>query len=363
MAKKASPWFWEARGGWYVTLHGKQHRLGEHPEGVPTPEKSQKTGRWNSPQQIDAAFRRLLDGGQAVEPAGGDTVVEILDDFITWCKEHRAPFTAERYEEFCQDFVTFHPEGGLKLGALSVRNVSSKHVTLWLAARTSWGPTTKRNAITALQRGFNWACKNRGLDRNPIRGMEKPEAKTRTGIVTSDEFETLLKAIPDQRFQDLLIVSYDSGGRPFEVKELEARHCQLDKHRAVIPKDEAKGRKHPRTIYFPTERSLLIIRRLCEKFPEGPLFRNRLARKWTALAVKCRMEDLDHVLGRRVRHYDLRHSFVTRKIVSGVDSHVVAKLAGHRDTKMIDQVYSHVADDYEFMLQQASKDIDQKKNP
>jgi hypothetical protein len=25
-----------------------------------------------------------------------------------------------------------------------------------------WGPTTKRNAITALQRAFNWAVKNRG---------------------------------------------------------------------------------------------------------------------------------------------------------------------------------------------------------
>jgi hypothetical protein len=55
----------------------------------------------------------------------------------------------------------------------------------------------------------------------------------------------LLKAIPDQRFRDLLIASYDSGGRPFEVKELEARHCQFDKQRAVIPKDEAKGRKPP----------------------------------------------------------------------------------------------------------------------
>ena len=76
--------------------------------------------------------------------------------------------------------------------------------------------------------------------------------------------------------------------------------------------------------------------------------------------MKCRLEDLDHVLGRRVRHYDLRHAFVTRKLVSGVDSHVVAKLAGHRDSRMIDTVYSHVAGDFEFMLGQASRDITPK---
>ena len=52
------------------------------------------------------------------------------------------------------------------------------HVTAWLNSQRTWNSTTKRNAITALQRGFNWAVKNRGLDRNPIRGMEKPEAKT-----------------------------------------------------------------------------------------------------------------------------------------------------------------------------------------
>jgi integrase len=266
--------------------------------------------------------------------------------------------TAARYEEFCQDFVNASDQG-LKFGLLRVTQLTTKHVTKWLEQK-SWGPTTKRNAITALQRGFSWACKNYNLARNPLRGMDKPTSKTRAGMVTPAEFERLLTAVRDQRFRDLLIVSYDSGARPFEVKELEARHCKLEKQRAEFPKEEAKGRKHPRTVYFPTERSMEVIRRLCALYHAGPLFRNRLGNKWTGLAVKCRLEDLDHVLGRRVRHYDLRHSFVTRKIVAGVDSHVVAKLAGHRDSKMVDTVYSHVADDYEYMLRQAQRELESK---
>src|SRR5262249_30943176 len=158
---------------------GKQHLLGAHPPNAPAPEKSRKTGRWNSPPEIDAAFRRLLDGGSpaTADADGGGRVVDVLDAFITWTKENRAGLTASRDEEFCQDFVKARPAaGGKKFGELPVTRLTAKHVTDWLGQHESWGPTTKRNAITALQRGMNWAYKNLGLAKNPIKGMEKPEA-------------------------------------------------------------------------------------------------------------------------------------------------------------------------------------------
>ena len=37
-------------------------------------------------------------------------------------------------------------------------------------------------------------------------------------------------------------MAYDSGCRPQEVKRMEARHVQREKHRAVIPTGEAKGK-------------------------------------------------------------------------------------------------------------------------
>ncbi len=50
-----------------------------------------------------------------------------------------------------------------------------------------------------------------------------------------------------------------------------------------------------------------------------------------------------------------RHGFVTRSLKAGIDSHTVAKLAGHQDTRMIDKVYSHVSDDSDYMLKQAQR--------
>lgn len=65
--------------------------------------------------------------------------------------------------------------------------------------------------------------------------------------------------------------------------------------------------------------------------------------------------------GKRFNHYAFRRTFITRKIIAGVDSHVVAKLAGHQSTHMIDKHYSQVAADHEFMLKQAMRDIEEKE--
>jgi integrase len=342
-------------------------------------------------------------------PAASD--VAIFADFLTWAEENRATRTYTRYRDFIESFVH-------RCGRMNALDLTPAHVRNWLATHKGWNSTTKRNAITALQRAYNWAVKNRGLSRNPIRGMEKPEAKRRTTIITPDEFDALLLHVQDAPFRDLLIVSYDSGSRPQELKQLEARHLQLDRRRAVIPGEEAKGGR-VRAIYFPTDRSQATIQRLAQEHPSGPLFRNNQGKPWNGFAVKLRFDRIQIAIGRqemakqgiasaitekdieaftaklaknrlnkstgkrvpktlselrtearrklttgeakqfakRFRQYDLRHSFVTRKLRAGVDSHVVAALVGHTDTKMIDTVYSHVADDHRLMLAEAKKDV------
>jgi len=394
MARPAKPWFWKARKTWCVYHKGERVLLG--------PDR-------------DEAFRQyhqiMAKPEEKRQPVDSSAVAAVLDDFLTWTSENRAPDTYERYKRFIQSFVTLQ-------GRRSISTLNTSHVTAWLNVQKGWNSTTKRNAITALQRGFNWAVTNRGLERNPIRGMQKPEAKTRTTVITAEEFAEILSHVAEAPFRDLLLVSYDSGIRPQETKQLEARHLQIDKQRAVIPGEEAKGGR-TRVIYFPTERSLEIIKRLAGERADGPLFRNSKGNPWTAFAVNLRFKRLQIAIGRkamaergvtsavsegdierlvqelpktrlskstgrktaktpgelrgearrklvakeamqyakRFRQYDLRHTFVTRKLRAGVDSHLVAALAGHKDTKMIDSVYSHVADDHEFMLAEAKKEI------
>jgi hypothetical protein len=128
MAKKAAPWYWAARHGWYVLLDGRRHFLGEQPDKAAKPEKSKKTGRWNSPPVIDQAFRNLVTSGSPeYGPADEEAVVNILDDFIVWVKENRTKLTASRYQDFCQDFVNAKPDAkGLKFGQFPITRLTSR---------------------------------------------------------------------------------------------------------------------------------------------------------------------------------------------------------------------------------------------
>lgn len=349
MARNPSPWWWEAEQGWYVNYQGKRHFLGKHPQGEPEPKKSNRksSSKWNAPPEILRAFHFLLSQDQK-QMVDGDSLAALAEDFYEWCEHELTEKTIRRYKQLLEGFIQ-------KNGRATASAITKDQVSKWLKSKSTWNSTTKYNAMTALQRLFNWGVKNDNLERNPIEGMEKSTPKKRTETLTPDEFEMLLDAVADQEFRDLLIVSYDSAGRPFEIKDLEARHIQLKKNCAIIPYDEAKGRKRTRTIYLPTERCLETITRLIEKHPEGPLFRNTRGKKWTDRSVKSRLANLDHVLGRRVTHYSLRHSRITDWLASGVDSHIVAKLAGHCSTDLLDTTYSHVQEDYEHMLKQAQK--------
>jgi len=54
MAKKPSPWYWEARDGWYITRQGQHIHLGKHPADAPPPNK--RNGKWVVPYPIMTAF-------------------------------------------------------------------------------------------------------------------------------------------------------------------------------------------------------------------------------------------------------------------------------------------------------------------
>ena len=328
MGRTPKPWWREERQAYYATVDGVCHRLG------------------TSKKAADDELKRLLKTPGA-RPVASDTMDALIDDFLVWTQENRAEKTYRGYKDFLDTFLGENPR-------LRTCDLTANHVETWLSKAKTWNSTTKRNAITALQRALNWAKKNRGLKVNPIAGMEKPKATSRVEAITLAEFKAILRQVKDRSFRDLLLFSWDCGCRPQEARALCKRHVDLPKGRCVFPVDEAKGKKRPRVIYLATSRAIRIVTRKTTE-SDGVLFLNKRGRPWTASAVKCRFAAMEKEIGKRYHQYSFRHSWITRKLQAGVDSHVVAALSGHVDTKMIDKVYSHVAEDHDFMLKEAGK--------
>ncbi len=316
MARPNKIWWWKAHNQYAATINGKRHRLGKN---------------------LNEAKRRF---GELLAKDGRDEpvlhVAVVLDHFLEWSQLNR-PDSYRWYRDYCQSFLDANKK-------LRVDELKPHHVETW-----SNHGKGKRGKITAIKRAFNWAAEQGIIDSSPIAHMKRPTSGRRDEIITEDQLDELLSHVPDQPFRDLLTVSWECGCRPQETRTVESRFVELDKHRWLFPRELSKTKRRPRLVYM-TGVAEAIVRRRVDQYPVGPIFRNTRNDPWTSSAVKCRFSRLEAKIGRRLCQYNFRHSWITRMIASGVDSHVVAVLAGHSNTSMIDVVYSHVEHQHDFLL-------------
>ncbi|HTU17857.1 MAG TPA: site-specific integrase [Gemmataceae bacterium] len=359
MAKKPSPWFWEARDGWYITRNGQHIKLGKHPADAPPPSK--RNGKWVVPDSVMQAFYDTMSTNTEAEnprsAADGPAVAEIFEKYLSWCQQHREARTYDWYRDHIQSFIDFLD----KPAQMPVAALKPFHVMEWADRHPAWSPAFRRGAIVAIQRPFNWAEKLGYIDRTPIKHIEKPQAQRREQIITPEEWVKIRDHYPEgDAFRDVLEFAWETGCRPFEVKRIEARHVQLDKHCVIFPPKEAKGKKRWRVIHM-TPRAEEIIRRLLVIHPDGLLFLNAKGKPWNGFNMNNRFQRLKKHLGVKYAAYSLRHSFAQRKLEAGHDHLTVAAWMGHSDGVMLARVYSHLGDRQDHLREQLNKEsIDPK---
>jgi integrase len=266
------------------------------------------------------------------------TLSFIFGKYLDWCRRHRAPRSVEWYQGHLDGFLK-HLGDQARMPATDLKPF---HVIEWVDSHETWGDTYRRGAIVAVQRALNWAEEMGYVAASPVKRVKKPPAGRRDNPMTPDDFQALLARLPEgDPFRDLFLFVWHSGCRPQEARHVEPRHVQLDLQRVVIPKEEAKGKRHSRVIYLHGP-ALAVVTRLMAERAEGKLFRNSRGAPWTKYAVCNRMHRLSAATGRRLALYDARHGFATRKLVQGHDHLTIAELMGHRDGTMISQVYGHL---------------------
>lgn len=330
---RSGPRLWRRKqnGNWYVEIEGRQIRLG-----------TDESEAWRK-------FHSLTDGEQLSDftPA-----VQVMDAFLESVKEDKSQRTFEWYQRF---LVRFRKHIGDRL---TVRDLRPYHVTRWIQ-RKKWSPTTRNMAVRAVKRAFSWAAKEGYIVRSPITAASAPAADRRETIITPNEWQRIIGAVPDQEFRDMLTVLRETGCRPQEVRAVEARHVRDG--RWVFGRAESKGKKDQRIVYL-SDATNEITQRLASKYPEGPIFRNRRGRVWTHNAVVLRFKRLRENLNLdKITAYTIRHTFATEALERGVDPISVALLMGHKDATMIARVYQHLTQKPEHMrkkLRQATGSAD-----
>ena len=385
MSHYPKPFFKKARGLWYVEINRKQINLG--------PDREE-------------AFRQYhqLMTRPREQPVSPEMLASIIDAYLDWVQKNRAAETYEWYRYRLQRFVTKYPE-------MRVAALRPFHVQQWVDGFVL-AVTSRRNYFRSIKTCLGWAVKQGYIERSPIESLEVPGAERSEVYVPQDEFEWLLGFVPDDRFRELLVTTYQTGCRPQESLRVTAEYVDLPNARWVFPQSESKGKRSPRIIYL-TEPALEITKRLVKQQPEAELFRNSQGRPWTTEAVACAFDRLQDRMGKvillergevpsdsaiaefkhtlcktkrvkgverpktdaelrceakgklirrmakkvapRYSLYALRHSWATNALKRGVDPLTVALLMGHKDPSMLARVYQHLSHSPDHMLDQARR--------
>lgn len=275
------------------------------------------------------------------------TFKELSDKFIAWNKNHRSERTGEWYENYLNMFNAYPG-----VGDTSADQIKPFQVQEWIDSHgDAWGDTYRGGAVIAVKRVYHWGDELGYLTENPVKKMKKPPANRRKSYMKPEDFGTILVHLhPTDPFKDLLTFAWNTGARPQEVRHIEHRHVNLDKGYILFPKEESKGKRHPRKILL-NDIALEIIKRLMEKNAEGKLFRNNRNGIWTKYALCNRMHRLSKVTGKKLCMYDARHGFATRKLKAKHGHLEIAATMGHTDGSMLAKVYSHIDEDDEHLRQ------------
>jgi integrase len=318
------PWYKSRDDAWFLTL-----RL---PDG--TRKQVKLCDGHDNEAEAWTQLRRYRTG-QVKTPARL-TVAEAFDAFLDWASREKKPATFEHYRYFLQSFA----DTGVK--AKAVTDLIPHHLTRWLQAH-GWNSTSRNRAVSCVKRALSWCVQEGLIPDSPLKAVKKDRMLRREKTVTPEEQAKINAEVKDQAFRLYLFAMGQTGARSMEVRMVTAADV-LDGEWVMKSKDFDRTGKY-RHIYLTPEMAELT-RALCDKYPEGPLFRNARGLPWTHNAIRIRFRNLRKKLGlpRGVVATALRHTWVTDALEAGIPIATVSELAGHRSTKMVEQVYSKLSE-------------------
>jgi integrase len=156
-----------------------------------------------------------------------------------------------------------------------------------------------------------------------------------------DEATRLLNAsLPDLR--TLIQAALQTGCREGEL--LAARVRDFDPHSKTLLIPDSKSGK-PRRVPLTEQGASLCANATAGKAEDAPMFRRGDGSPWYRMAILRAMAEACKAakVGGGVTFYTLRHTYASLLVQAGTPLLFVATALGHRDARMVEKHYAHLA--------------------
>ncbi len=315
-------------------IHGRERRytIGRHPEINASASRAEAL---NLRQQIQKGEDPL---SARVNERGAPTVRDLAEDYLSrYAVIHKRALSI-RDDRYMLRGVILPKIARLKVTSVERRDIENLHHSFKAT------PYRANRVLSLLSKMFSLAVEWKWRPDNPVRGIPRYLEDKRERWLSTEELRRLLKALeghPDQLSANAIRLLILTGARKTEV--LAATWDHFDLERAVWTKP-SHHTKQKRPEHFPlgstTTELLLSMKRKSEgeylfpgRIPEEPL--KDLNKFWKHLCRKAKIPN--------ARINDLRHTYASHLVSSGLSLPLIGKLLGHTQPQTTAR-YAHLAD-------------------
>lgn len=297
------------------------------------------------------------------------TLAQWLDK---WLDEYKAytirESTLQGYRRMVKNYITPHL-GDKKLGSITTADLQKLYNWLRKYGRVNehyekgdaLSDSMVRSIHMLLHQAMDAAVQQRLVVKNPTNGTVIPKNNyAPKQILTEAQLTAFLEvAKQDPVWSDFFYTELTTGLRRGEIcglrwQDFDEKTGRLQIRRAVTTKNgggvkvgETKTQTGNRTIQLPPSTVELLTKRKKKSFSEW-IFHNPTVPELPLSPATAyrRMKTLLRYAGLpSIRFHDLRHTFATHALTSGVDAKTLSGILGHTNASFTLDTYTHVTTD------------------
>ena len=226
--------------------------------------------------------------------------------------------------------------------------------------------STVNGVHCVLHEALDMAVKAHIISKNPTNGTTVPKGiKNEMKVLTDEQLDTFMKIIDrEEHWHDFFYTELTTGLRRGEIcglkwSDFDGETGKLNINRSIQVKNgiiiegQTKTGKGKRSFYLPVSTANVLRERKKKAInewifndplrPDFPVAPPAAYRKMKELLEKANLPN--------IRFHDLRHTFATHALTSGVDAKTLSGILGHTNASFTLDTYTHVTTD---MQQRAS---------